>query len=182
MNHSGKLSVERLRENAGVKVTEVSVGDITLKLAVVSGLANARRLLDKVRNGEEHYDLIEVMACCGGCINGGGQPVNEDKHANEERSKGLYDNDRMLQFHSSQENPYLQKIYNEDLDPHKAHALFHTEYNNRKRIEKEDISLNKATAGESKLEMDRRRIRRRIYELEEEIEKLTAQRALRNQN
>ena len=153
LNHSGKLSVERLRENAGVKVTEVSVGDITLKLAVVSGLANARRLLDKVRNGEEHYDLIEVMACCGGCINGGGQPVNEDKHANEERSKGLYDNDRMLQFHSSQENPYLQKIYNEDLDPHKAHALFHTEYNNRKRIEKEDISLNKATAGESKLEI-----------------------------
>ena len=131
----------QLRGNSSVKVTETIVGGVKLRLAIVSGLGNARRLIDKVRKGEETFDLIEVMACSGGCINGGGQPVTKDRQAISRRAKGLYDNDKMLQVHSSQENPYLQRIYKEDLDRHKAHELFHTYYKNRKRISGEEIVL-----------------------------------------
>ncbi len=131
----------QLRGNSGTKITEAVVGGVKLRLAIVSGLGNARRLIDKVRSGEETFDLIEVMACPGGCINGGGQPVGKGRQTIPTRAKGLYDNDKMLQVHSSQENPYLQKIYNEDLDRHKAHELLHTQYKNRKRITGEEIVL-----------------------------------------
>ena len=132
---------KQLRGSSTVKVTETVVGGHTLRLAVVSGLGNARQLIDKIRRGEEHFDLIEVMACSGGCINGGGQPVNKDRQALLRRAKGLYDNDKMLQVHSSQENPYLKEIYKEELDRTKAHSLLHTHYKNRKRITGEEIVL-----------------------------------------
>jgi NADH-quinone oxidoreductase subunit G len=131
-----------LRADEGIKITEIEVGGTRLRLAVVSGLGNARKLIDKIRSGEETFDLIEVMACCGGCINGGGQPVSEDHHTVQQRAKGLYDNDTMLQIHSSQENPYVQKLYKEDLNAHMAHTLLHTEYKNRKRISGEEIVLS----------------------------------------
>ena len=142
----------QLRTADGTKIAEITIGDVALKLAVVSGLGNARKLIDKIRSGEEHYDLVEVMACCGGCVNGGGQPITEDRSAVPARSKGLYSNDRMLQFHSSQENPYLQKIYDEKLDIHKAHELFHTTYQNRRRINMNDVKLSEST-GDKKLKL-----------------------------
>ncbi len=134
----------QFRGDKGVKVGEIKVGDITLKMAVVSGLANARNLIDKVRAGEEQFDLIEVMACPGGCVNGGGQPVSSNNNAIKERSRGLYDNDKMLQLHVSNENPYLQKMYAQDLNEHNIHDLLHTGYINRKRIEHEDVMLSDA--------------------------------------
>ncbi len=142
----------QFRENDGTKIAEIEIGGVTLRLAVVSGLANARRLIDKIRSGEERFDLVEVMACCGGCINGGGQPVTDRREALKQRSKGLYDNDKMLQFHVSSENPYLQNLYDEELTHEKAHELLHTEYENRKRIQLEDIVLTNAT-GEEKLSL-----------------------------
>ncbi len=133
----------QLRGNDRVKVSEIEIGDKKLRLAVVSGLANARKLIDKIRKGEEHYDLVEVMACCGGCINGGGQPVSGESSAVADRSKGLYDNDKMLQFHVSSENPYIKQLYKETLDHNKAHELLHTAYENRRRILQDDIIINK---------------------------------------
>ncbi len=121
-----------LRADSGVKITEVTVGGKVLRLAVVSGLANARELIKRIKSGEESFDLVEVMACCGGCINGGGQPISDDAASVKARAKGLYDNDKMLQVHSSQENPYMQKMYSEDLNKHKAHELLHTKYIVRK--------------------------------------------------
>lgn len=147
LNHGSEHEFTMFRGEEGTKIAEVKVGDVTLKLAVVSGLNNAKSLIDKVRRGEEHYDLIEVMACCGGCVNGGGQPITEKPQAVQNRGKGLFDNDKMMQLHSSQQNPYLQKIYAEDLDAHRAHKLLHTEYKNRKRIDQEDVVLS---AGENK--------------------------------
>ncbi len=145
---AGKLGVpgefKQLRGEGGVRTTEVQVGDATLKLAVVSGLANARALMDKIRGGEANYDLIEVMACCGGCVNGGGQPVHEHGDTIQKRTKGLFDNDKMLQFHRSQDNPHLRKLYDEHLVGHRAHDLLHTHYKNRKRIDNEDIQLSEA--------------------------------------
>ncbi|MDO4732000.1 MAG: [FeFe] hydrogenase, group A [Bacillota bacterium] len=149
----GNVDVNRLRGQEGVKITEVTLGDITLRLAVVSGLANARRLLDAVRSGQEHYDLIEVMACCGGCINGGGQPINEDANVRPDRAKGLYDNDKMMQFHSSEENPYLNKMYDEEISHEIAHKLLHTTYNNRRRIDHEELSLISSEPDQKQLEI-----------------------------
>ncbi|KPU46009.1 NADP-reducing hydrogenase subunit HndC [Oxobacter pfennigii] len=135
---------KQLRVDSNLKITEVNVGGKVLRLAIVSGLGNTRKLIDKIRRGEEYFDLVEVMACCGGCVNGGGQPVTDSSNGVKARAKGLYDNDVMLQVHSSQENPYLQKVYDADLDEHKAHELLHTVYKNRKRISGEDIMITEA--------------------------------------
>lgn len=137
----------------GVKTLSVRLGDKDLKLAVVSGLASARTLIDKIRRGEEYYDLVEVMACCGGCVNGGGQPVTEEKAAVEGRARELLDNDKMLQFHSAHENPYIKEMYETRLTSEKAHELLHTEYSNRKRINSEDVSLSE-TEGEKDLNLN----------------------------
>ncbi len=147
---AGKLGApsgefRQLRGEDGVRTTEVTVGDVTLKLAVVSGLSNARQLMDRIRNGEVSYDLIEVMACCGGCVNGGGQPVHEHGDTVQKRAKGLFNNDKMLPFHRSQDNPHLRRMYDEHLTGHRAHELLHTRYANRKRIENEDALLSDAS-------------------------------------
>jgi NADH-quinone oxidoreductase subunit G len=142
-----------LRGEDGIRTGEVTVGDVTLRLAVVSGLSNARRLMDQIRSGEAHYDLIEVMACCGGCVNGGGQPVHARREDLKKRTKGLFDNDKMLQFHRSQDNPYLRKLYDEHLTGHRAHDLLHTRYKNRKRIENEDIRLSEGAEKAPALEV-----------------------------
>lgn len=143
LNHGKMLDVRELRGPESTRVAEISIGDVSLRLGIVSGLANARRLIDKVRSGEEHFDLIEVMACCGGCINGGGQPTSSDQEHLSKRAKGLQDQDKMLQFHSSQENPYLQELMREDLTEEKAHELLHTFYQNRKRITLDDIMIRR---------------------------------------
>jgi NADH-quinone oxidoreductase subunit G len=142
---------KQFRYNDNTKTAEINVGDKTLSLCVVSGLSNARKVIDKIRKGEIRYDLIEVMACAGGCVNGGGQPITSDnRNAIHDRAKGLYDNDRMLQFHISSENPYLKQIYQEELSPKAAHDLLHTTYENRKRIQQEDFVINEIP-GEKKL-------------------------------
>lgn len=142
----------QLRSDGELVIEEVAIGDIKLRLAVVSGLGKARALIDKIRNGEEHFDLVEVMACSGGCVNGGGQPVSENRTTVISRAKSLYDNDKMLQFHNAQDNPYLQKIYNEGLQGKQAHELLHTRYKNRKRISGEDFILSNLE-GDKKLKL-----------------------------
>ncbi|MDR0294250.1 MAG: [FeFe] hydrogenase, group A [Oscillospiraceae bacterium] len=144
---------KQLRGEDGIKSAEIAIGSETLRLAVVSGLANARKLIDSIRSGAAHYDLVEIMACRGGCVNGGGQPITDDRTAAQKRAKGLYDNDKMLQFHVSSENPYLQQIYAESLDHEKAHILLHTVYENRRRITQEDFMLGEAS-GEKALSLE----------------------------
>jgi len=142
---------KQLRYGAGINITEIEVNGLKLRLAVVSGLGNARRLMDKIRKGEVSLDLVEVMACCGGCVNGGGQPAAQTADTVKQRAKGLYDSDRMLQYHNSCENPYLRQVYDQELTPEKAHHLLHTDYRNRKRIASEEISLSGgADRGEQK--------------------------------
>jgi NADH-quinone oxidoreductase subunit G len=84
------------------------------------------------------------MACPGGCVGGGGQPVPENMETTKKRAKGLYDNDRMLQLHKSQDNPYVSDIYEKLLgipNSHVAHELLHTTYKPRQRTEGEDILI-----------------------------------------
>jgi NADH-quinone oxidoreductase subunit G len=108
----------------GVKEFYLNYGERQLHIAVVSGLGNAESVLERVSAGE-HFDFIEVMACPGGCINGGGQPYAGDAKA--ARSKGLYDVDKMLSVRRSEENPVLDSVYS-NIVKGRAHELLHVHY------------------------------------------------------
>ena len=109
----------------GVKEFTVMHGEKELRIAVVSGLANTEKVLERVKNGE-HFDFIEVMACPGGCVNGGGQPYSgDDKQL--ARSTGLYDSDKLLSIRYAEDNPVLDALYNGILKD-KVHELLHVHY------------------------------------------------------
>lgn len=99
-------------------------GEKNLHIAVVSGLGNAEKILNRIKEGE-HFDFVEVMACPGGCINGGGQPYNLD--AKEERGKGLYRADRQESIRNSGDNPLLKMLYQNEICG-KEHELLHVDY------------------------------------------------------
>ncbi|MGD8781809.1 MAG: NADH-dependent [FeFe] hydrogenase, group A6 [Ignavibacteria bacterium] len=133
-----------LRGDDGVREVEVNLDGKKLKLGIVSGLKNAKLLLEKIKTGKADYDLIEVMACPGGCIGGAGQPYIFDEETKMLRTKGLFEADKMLQLHKSQENPYVQQLYKNLLleeGSEKAHNLLHTTYKNKKRIFESELSF-----------------------------------------
>ncbi len=124
----------------GIKVAEVEVpGFRTLRAAVAHGLGNARKLMDQVRSGEVQYDFIEVMACPGGCVNGGGQPIQPASVRNDidlraERAKAIYAEDESITFRKSHKNEKMMRLYTEYFEKpgsHKAHELLHTHYEAR---------------------------------------------------
>ncbi len=148
------FAFHQVRGSEGLREAEITVGETTLRLAVVSGLGNARALVDRIRSGAATYDLVEVMACPGGCVNGGGQPITEQKSAVARRTQGLYDNDRMLPLHKAQENPYIREMYDRHLQSPgspRAHDLLHTFYQNRRRIDSEEVVI--FSAPEAKLKV-----------------------------
>jgi NADP-reducing hydrogenase subunit HndD len=122
----------------GIKIAEVEVADLKLRAAVAHGLGNARKLMERVKAGE-HFDFIEVMACPGGCINGGGQPIQVANVRNwvdikEKRAQVLYHGDREKFIRKSHNNPAIKKLYKEYLGMAggmKAHKLLHTHYTDR---------------------------------------------------
>ena len=121
------LSVAEIGQRGpeGIKEFSISYGDATLHIAVVSGLGNAEKVLKRVKNGE-HFDFIEIMACPGGCVCGGGQPFAAAQ-ALKERSKGLYKSDRQFSIRRSEENPLVSSIY-DDIIAGRVHELLHVEY------------------------------------------------------
>ena len=128
------FTYEGVRGVRGVKETNVTLGDATVRLAVVSGLQNAQRLIDRIRSGDAPYDLIEVMACPGGCINGSGNPAPELASDTEHRLEVLYRLDQEAPIRKSQDNPSIQAIYEnwlgEPVSETSHHAL-HTTYRRR---------------------------------------------------
>lgn len=125
-----------VRGTEGIKEAAYHVAGMDVKVAVASGLSNAKQIMDKVRAGEADYHFIEIMCCPGGCVNGGGQPqvhadVRNYADVRAIRAKALYDNDAAKTFRKSHENPSIQKIYAEYLgEPgsEKAHHILHTSY------------------------------------------------------
>ncbi len=123
--------VRSTREVAGYKSAEYHIGDATVKAAVVSGLGNARELIDSILRKEVHFDFVEVMACPGGCVGGGGQPIHDGVEMSTERGEKLYKLDREEKIRFSHENPCvlgLYKEYFESPNSHKAHRLLHTQH------------------------------------------------------
>ena len=125
----------------GVKEATVRIGDADVNVAVASGTGNATKLLEMAKNGGKNYTFLEVMACPGGCVNGGGQPIvpapeKMDKDIRVERAKALYNEDREKPLRKSHENAEIKAIYADFLGKpgsHKAHELLHTQYTAREK-------------------------------------------------
>lgn len=125
-------NVRRTREDEFTMTAEIPIGSITVRTAVVSGLANTRRLIERIEREEVHFDFVEVMACPGGCVGGGGQPIHDSEELALTRSKNLYFLDASNELRFSHENPDIQKLYDDFMEAplsHKAHMLLHTDHN-----------------------------------------------------
>ncbi len=133
---------KNVRGMDGWKEATFDLAGTELKVAVVSGLGNARRLVEAVRKGEVAYDFVEVMACPGGCVGGGGQPFKDGEEKAEERAKKLYGLDKINDIRFSHENPAVKLTYSEFLDnplSHRAHELLHTDLNSWNLDMRQDI-------------------------------------------
>ncbi len=121
--------------NDGIMEAEFAIDEVKVRMAVVSGLGNTRTLLDKIERGEVHYDFVEVMACPGGCVGGGGQPIHDGEELAYDRGQNLYQLDEKAPIRFSHENPDVLAMYEEYFEKpmsHKAHMLLHTEHGNHR--------------------------------------------------
>ncbi|MBN1437141.1 MAG: iron hydrogenase small subunit [Sedimentisphaerales bacterium] len=126
-----ELKIQPLRGLKGIKEARFQIGDLDVGVAVASGLGNARKLLEQIKNGRDDLHFIEIMTCPGGCIAGGGQPFNADINAVTKRMKALYTIDRDDTLRVSHKNQEVQKLYDEFLGKplgEKSHHLLHTHY------------------------------------------------------
>ena len=136
-----KLEYEPVRGEQGIKRATVDMNGTKVSVVVASGLKNAQTVMNEIKEGKADYQFVEIMACPGGCVMGGGQPIRSSKErANIDiralRANALYDIDEQSTIRKSHENPVLKKIYEEYLgEPggHKAHELLHTSYVERKK-------------------------------------------------
>lgn len=132
------VDVVEVRGTQGIKEATYEMSGQTVKVAVASGINNAKRLIEQIEKGEVFYHFVEIMACPGGCVNGGGQPVQPGSVRNfvdlrSKRAQALYAEDRGKGLRRSHENPVLQHIYQEFLEApgsHKAHHILHTSFKN----------------------------------------------------
>ena len=144
------LAFTAVRGMEGVKEAEFNLNGKTLKVAVASGMKNAKPILDDIRNGKSKYAFIEIMCCPGGCVNGGGQPIvrsvfmpNEDLDIEDtyvqKRAAALYSEDEKNTLRQSHNNPQIQELYKYylgEIGGEKAHGLLHTHYHARERYKK----------------------------------------------
>jgi ferredoxin hydrogenase len=126
-----------VRGSDGFRAAAIQIGDLTLKVGVVTNLKNIDPIIERLKDGTLDCHFVEVMTCPEGCITGGGQPKllsDEDRgEANNSRRRALYEHDRALPKRKSHESAAIQKIYAEFLEQpnsHKAHELLHTHYRN----------------------------------------------------
>ena len=134
-----KVEFHAVRGIEAIKEAEYDLNGTKVRVAVTSGLENASKLLDMIKSGEKSYEFVEVMACPGGCVNGGGQPIQPGYIRNfvdlrKERAAALYSEDAGMKLRKSHENPEVKQIYDEYLgepNSHKAHEILHTHYTER---------------------------------------------------
>ncbi|HQE25801.1 MAG TPA: [Fe-Fe] hydrogenase large subunit C-terminal domain-containing protein, partial [Candidatus Atribacteria bacterium] len=126
-----------VRGMEGVKEATVNIDGLEVGVAVAHSLGNARKILDQVKEGDSKYHFIEIMACPGGCIGGGGQPIPTDLDIRMRRIEAIYQVDKNLPLRKSHENPAVKQLYEEFLgEPNgeKAHHLLHTHYLAREKM------------------------------------------------
>ena len=129
-----KLEFDEVRGLAGVKEASVDINGKQLRVAVANGAGNVRKLLDKITDNEAYYDFVEIMACPGGCIGGGGQPKNTDPDILKKREASIYSLDERNKIRKSHENPAVKELYEAFLgtpNSELAHKILHTHYSDR---------------------------------------------------
>lgn len=136
------VEITQVRGMEGIREAEIDLNGTKVKAAVANGLANARQLMEKIASGEADYHFVEIMACPGGCIGGGGQPIPTSEDVRKKRVEAIFEADRSNTIRKSHENPAVLKLYEEFLgepNGHKAHELLHTHYT-KKTIYKEAVA------------------------------------------
>ncbi len=141
------LNIKPVRGMEGVREASVVIENpvkdwafldgVELKCAVAHGLVNAKKVMDSVKNGTSNYHFIEVMACPGGCLGGGGQPIPTNPEIRQKRMEAIYAEDEGMEIRKSHENPEVIKLYNDFLgkpNGEKSHHLLHTSYVARNRF------------------------------------------------
>jgi NADP-reducing hydrogenase subunit HndD len=132
-----RLDFEAVRGFEGIKEATVDLDGTPISVAIANGLKNAEELIRRIQSGEKDYTFVEIMACPGGCIGGGGQPIGTTNAIRQKRIDALYQLDRSLPLRKSHENPDIQTIYSDYLEKplsHKAHELLHTHYHPRGKM------------------------------------------------
>lgn len=139
-----KISFQEVRGLAGTRTAAVTVAGKEVRLAVTHTLSQIKELIRQIKAGEAQYDIIEVMACPGGCIGGGGQPGQNTLDVRQKRSAGIYKADTNMQLRRAQENPMVQAVYQKwlgDIGSHAAHDTLHTGYAERRRTHGSGIEI-----------------------------------------
>jgi iron-only hydrogenase group A len=135
-----KIEFEKVRGLQGAKVAEINLGKKVVKIAIINGIGNAKKVLEELKKNPKLYDAVEVMACLGGCIGGGGQPVPTDSKIREARAAGLYLADQKRKMHLAQDNPIIKTVYRDFLNsPEIRHKICHTKYFKKKK----EVNFNK---------------------------------------
>ncbi|XQP55928.1 MAG: NADH-dependent [FeFe] hydrogenase, group A6 [Mycoplasmoidaceae bacterium] len=137
-----QIEYKKVRGIKGIKEATINLKGKEIKVCAVSGLANAREVLENIKSGKKQYHFVEIMCCPGGCVNGGGMPyIDYDKYDRDEvikaRAKALYKNDSHRKLRKSHQNPSIIKIYKdffEKPNSHKAHEILHRSYKKREFI------------------------------------------------
>ena len=134
-----KVEFESIRGSRGLKEATVNIEGTEINVAVVNGIGNVREVIDEIKENRSKYHFIEVMACPGGCVNGGGQPIHQKPEKVMKRMKALYQIDLEMKTRKSHENESVKSLYKEyfiEPNSHKAHEVLHTDYTNRKNLNK----------------------------------------------
>ena len=137
-----ELELNDIRGLDGIKESTIKINGLDVNVAVVNGIGNVRPVLEQIKNGTCKYHFIEVMACPGGCINGGGQPIHQKPEKVRKRISVLYEIDSKMKKRRSHENESVMRLYKEyfvEPNSHKAHEFLHTSYTDRKRILKGEL-------------------------------------------
>ncbi len=133
-----EVDYKEIRGLEGVRTATVNVEGLEIKIAAANGLSNARKVMEMIQNGEADFHAVEVMACPGGCVNGGGQPYHDQMPGNiKKRAQALYGVDKAKMIRLSHENKEIKELYKNYLDKpgsHKAHELLHTKFNKRSKF------------------------------------------------
>ena len=136
-----EIKFEEVRGQKDIKKATLKIAGKDVKVAVASGLANAKKIMEEIKSGKADYQFVEIMACPGGCVVGGGQPIHSSKtratvDIRKKRAEGLYSIDEKSTIRKSHENPVIKKLYDEFLEKpgsHKSHELLHTSYVEREK-------------------------------------------------
>ena len=148
--HIGRVDFLPVRGAEGIKETSLEVAGTTLKLAVVNGLGNAEKLIQRIKAGETEYHAVEVMCCPTGCVGGGGQPDINDLAARIRRIKDTYELDAIRQVHKAQDNIFVNKVLDDwfgGAGSHTSHHNLHTQYTPRRRISGKPMAISDAVEG-----------------------------------